>query len=212
MSSLVGRACYFGVGSSQSVRLLESQDDFVQLKTTQIMTVLLRYNLCPTVSGTNLTSFPAPSQHLYPLSSSDPSSAPSPPSSPAIVRTSAISLYNVWKPFSLARNAAKRSGQTRRLWEGKQPCLTSPFTVFILVHSLIDILKHNPNAQMSYQVGFCLWLLTFEQEVAEQIQKCVCLAHHDPNPSSQRRNAGGMTSCLCSQTSRKMQRKRRSSV
>lgn len=39
--------------------------------------------------------------------------------------------------------------------------------------SLIDILKHNPNAQMSYQVGFCLWLLTFEQEVAEQIQKCV---------------------------------------
>lgn len=26
---------------------------------------------------------------------------------------------------------------------------------------------------MSYQVGFCFWLLTFEQEVAEQIQKCV---------------------------------------
>lgn len=24
---------------------------------------------------------------------------------------------------------------------------------------------------MSYQVGFCLWLLTFEQEVAEQINK-----------------------------------------
>lgn len=36
---------------------------------------------------------------------------------------------------------------------------------------LVDILKHSPTPQMSYQVGFCLWLLTFEQEVAEQIQK-----------------------------------------
>jgi V-type H+-transporting ATPase subunit H len=28
---------------------------------------------------------------------------------------------------------------------------------------------------MSYQVGFCFWLLTFDQEIAEQINKYVQL-------------------------------------
>jgi hypothetical protein len=37
--------------------------------------------------------------------------------------------------------------------------------------SLIEILKHNPGPQMSYQAGFCFWLLTFETEIAEQINK-----------------------------------------
>jgi V-type H+-transporting ATPase subunit H len=32
-------------------------------------------------------------------------------------------------------------------------------------------LKHKPGPQMSYQVGLCLWLLSFEQEIAEQINK-----------------------------------------
>jgi V-type H+-transporting ATPase subunit H len=39
--------------------------------------------------------------------------------------------------------------------------------------SLVDILKHKPGPQMSYQVAFCLWLLSFEQDVAEQINKYV---------------------------------------
>ena len=37
----------------------------------------------------------------------------------------------------------------------------------------VEILKHSPGPQMSYQVAFCLWLLSFEQDVAEQINKCV---------------------------------------
>jgi hypothetical protein len=37
--------------------------------------------------------------------------------------------------------------------------------------SLVEIIKHNPGPQMSYQVGFCLWLLSFEQNIAEQINK-----------------------------------------
>lgn len=37
--------------------------------------------------------------------------------------------------------------------------------------SLVEILKHRPSPQMSYQVGFCLWLLSFEQRVSEQIDK-----------------------------------------
>ena len=48
---------------------------------------------------------------------------------------------------------------------------------YFRINSLVDILKHNPTPQMSYQVGFCLWLLTFEQEVSEQIQKCVLRIH-----------------------------------
>ncbi len=50
-----------------------------------------------------------------------------------------------------------------------------------IYHRLVDILKNNASPQMQYQVGFCFWLLTFEQEVSEQIQKCVaciCLTLH----------------------------------
>jgi hypothetical protein len=43
-------------------------------------------------------------------------------------------------------------------------------------HRLAEILKHNPGPQMSYQVGFCFWLLTFDQEIAEQINKYVILS------------------------------------
>ncbi|TEB36033.1 ATPase, V1 complex, subunit H [Coprinellus micaceus] len=40
-----------------------------------------------------------------------------------------------------------------------------------LIHALVDILKKNSGPQMNYQVGFCIWLLTFEQNIAEQINK-----------------------------------------
>lgn len=36
---------------------------------------------------------------------------------------------------------------------------------------LVEILKRNPGPQMSYQVAFCFWLLSFEQNIAEQINK-----------------------------------------
>ena len=101
------------------VRLLESQDDFVQLKTTQIMTVLLRYDLHLVNAGTHLTSHPAPSQHLYPPSSLDPSSTPSQLLSLATVRTNATLPCSVLKPSSLVRNAAELYGRTRPLWEGE---------------------------------------------------------------------------------------------
>jgi hypothetical protein len=38
---------------------------------------------------------------------------------------------------------------------------------------LVEILKSNNSPQMNYQVGFCFWLLTFETDVAEQINKYV---------------------------------------
>lgn len=39
----------------------------------------------------------------------------------------------------------------------------------------IDILKHNPGPQMCYQIGFCFWLLTFDQTICEEINKSVSL-------------------------------------
>ncbi|EAU88406.1 MSTP042 [Coprinopsis cinerea okayama7 len=40
-----------------------------------------------------------------------------------------------------------------------------------LVQALVDALKNNPGPQMSYQVGFCIWLLSFETNIAEEINK-----------------------------------------
>jgi len=41
----------------------------------------------------------------------------------------------------------------------------------ILLNGLVEMLESNATPQMCYQVGFCFWLLTFEQEVAEQINR-----------------------------------------
>lgn len=40
---------------------------------------------------------------------------------------------------------------------------------------LVEILKHKQGPQMCYQVAFCFWLLTFEQNIAEEINKFVLL-------------------------------------
>lgn len=46
-------------------------------------------------------------------------------------------------------------------------------TTDLMNYRLVQILKHKPGPQMSYQVAFCLWLLSFEQNVAERINQCV---------------------------------------
>ena len=45
------------------------------------------------------------------------------------------------------------------------------FFFFGRLGRLVEILKHRPSPQMSYQVSFCFWLLSFEQDVVEQINK-----------------------------------------
>ncbi|KAG6812765.1 hypothetical protein H0H92_000680 [Tricholoma furcatifolium] len=40
-----------------------------------------------------------------------------------------------------------------------------------IVAGFIEILKQKPGPQMSYQVAFCFWLLSFEQDVAEELNK-----------------------------------------
>ncbi|KAM5539127.1 hypothetical protein V8D89_007350 [Ganoderma adspersum] len=119
------------------LRILESQDDFVQLKATQILTVLL-----------SSEKSPLQPQQLQPF-------------------------LNTLSLFFVNSNSNKRDVAVQCL----EAVLSRPevrravWTNASLVAGLVDILKHNPAPQMSYQVGFCLWLLTFEQEVSEQIQK-----------------------------------------
>ena len=43
--------------------------------------------------------------------------------------------------------------------------------------SLVDIIKNKPGPQMCYQIAFCFWLLTFEQDIAEEINKFVLQLH-----------------------------------
>ncbi|KAJ3501757.1 hypothetical protein NLJ89_g9198 [Agrocybe chaxingu] len=40
-----------------------------------------------------------------------------------------------------------------------------------IISGFVEILKRVPGPQMSYQAAFCLWLLSFEQEIAEQLNK-----------------------------------------
>ncbi|KIO27114.1 hypothetical protein M407DRAFT_73717 [Tulasnella calospora MUT 4182] len=50
-------------------------------------------------------------------------------------------------------------------------CRAAAWTMPNVVDGLVTILESNPTPQMCYQVGFCFWLLTFEQDVAEQINR-----------------------------------------
>ncbi|EKM55742.1 uncharacterized protein PHACADRAFT_121574 [Phanerochaete carnosa HHB-10118-sp] len=119
------------------LRMLESQDDFVQLKATQILTVLLSAEpntippqyLQPFIGTlTSFISHPVPHKHDV-----------------------AVQCLEVILPRAEAR---------RVVW-------TSP----TIVAGFVDILRHNPGPQMCYQVGFCFWLLSFDQNIAEEINK-----------------------------------------
>ncbi|KAI0781207.1 ATPase V1 complex subunit H [Trametes elegans] len=119
------------------LRILDSQDDFVQLKATQILTVLL-----------SSEKSPLQPQQLHPF-----------------LNTLALFVVN---PSSNKRDIAV---QCLEAILPRPECRQAVWANASLVGGLVDTLRHNPTPQMSYQVGFCLWLLTFEQEVAEQIQK-----------------------------------------
>ncbi|KAI0079017.1 ATPase V1 complex subunit H [Panus rudis PR-1116 ss-1] len=119
------------------LRMLESQDDFVQMKSVQILTVLLSAEtkaLSPQRLQPFLNTLTSFISHALPHK-----------------RDIAVQCLEAILPRSEARKA---------VWN-------SP----ALITGLVDILKQNPGPQMSYQIGFCFWLLTFEQEIAEQINK-----------------------------------------
>ncbi|KIY43693.1 ATPase, V1 complex, subunit H [Fistulina hepatica ATCC 64428] len=119
------------------IRTLDTQDEFVQLKAAQILTVLL-------CSESKTLSFAQMQPFLQTLGSLIFSGSPN-------KRDVGVQCLE----DLLARPECRQA-----VWSNPK-----------IVSGLIDILKHKPGPQMSYQVVFCLWLLAFEQSVAEEINK-----------------------------------------
>ncbi|PPQ78181.1 hypothetical protein CVT25_015514 [Psilocybe cyanescens] len=119
------------------LRALEAQDEFVQLKTAQILTVLLSAE--PT---------PLQTQHLQPF-------------------------LTILSSFIQGSSSNKRdtSVQCLETLLSRQDCRQEVWRIPNIITGFMDILKRKPGPQMSYQVSFCLWLLSFEQNIAEQINK-----------------------------------------
>ncbi|CAA7267991.1 unnamed protein product [Cyclocybe aegerita] len=121
------------------LKSLEAQDEFVQLKSAQIITVLL-------------SAEPGPLRHqqLQPFLNTL-SSFIQGPNSTANKRDIAVQCLE---------SLLSRPDSRKTVW--RFPAIISGF---------VEILKRVPGPQMSYQAAFCLWLLSFEQEIAEQLNK-----------------------------------------
>ncbi|KAK7693170.1 hypothetical protein QCA50_002736 [Cerrena zonata] len=119
------------------LRMLEAQDDFVQIKSVQILTILL-----------SAEKTAIPQQRLQPF----------------LTTLAAFISHTQQHKQDIAVQCLEallpRSECRKAIWANPS-----------LIPGLVEILKQNPGPQMSYQVGFCFWLLTFEQEIAEQINK-----------------------------------------
>ncbi|KAF9557693.1 ATPase, V1 complex, subunit H [Agrocybe pediades] len=119
------------------LRALDAQDEFVQLKTAQILTVLL-----------SAETAPLRSEHLQPF-------------------------LNVLSSFIQGPSSNKRDIAVQCLESllSRPDCRQEVWRIPTIIAGFVDILKRNPGPQMSYQVSFSLWLLSFEQNIAEQINK-----------------------------------------
>lgn len=149
----------------------------MQLKVTQILTVLLRYVLLtalatPDTDPTLYSSEKSPlqSQQLQPFLNTLAQFVANNSTNKRDVAVQCLEAVlpraecrrAIWANASLVGGCVRLAGR-----DSKGDANSLAFG------RLVDILKHNASPQMSYQVGFCFWLLTFEQEVAEQIQKYV---------------------------------------
>ncbi|GAA6024941.1 hypothetical protein JCM10207_001439 [Rhodosporidiobolus poonsookiae] len=130
------------------LKLLDSQDDFVRLKSSVVASILLSSDPSPP-SDVVLKLL----SHLGALIRS--------PNEPDAQDVGVQCLESVLRVHR-AREAA---------WapEGEEAQAKGPK----LVEALVHMLQANPSPQMQYQLGFCVWLLTFDQTIAEQLN-----AHH----------------------------------
>jgi V-ATPase subunit H len=85
----------------------------------------------------------------------------------------AMSVYRRLKRFSHDQKSARRSGGCLLWYQGTSPSSMAIRTLISIPRSLVSILKSSSGPQMTYQVAFCLWLLTFETDVAQEINKFV---------------------------------------
>ncbi|KAG6329547.1 hypothetical protein ID866_9542 [Astraeus odoratus] len=119
------------------LRTLEAQDEFVQLKSVQILTILL-----------SAESTPLQHHHLQPF------------------LKALASLVQ-----SASANKRDAAVQCLEALLARPECRRAVWAIPGIIAGLVEILRHKPGPQMSYQVIFCLWLLSFQQDVAEQINK-----------------------------------------
>ena len=115
---------------------------------------------------------PAQSPPHWATTSSFPSYTPSRDSCRARRRINATSRFNALNLYFLDLKSGKRFGRTPASFLGTLRA-TSPFRLSQAhdAFSLVDIIKSKPGPQMSYQVGFCFWLLSFEQNIAQDLNK-----------------------------------------
>ncbi|KAF8803618.1 ATPase, V1 complex, subunit H [Phlegmacium glaucopus] len=119
------------------LRSLDVQDEFVQLKTAQILTVLLSAESTP-LRPHQIQAF------LTVLSAS--------------IQGSSTNKRDV--AVQCLESLLSRPDYRQEVWRFSG-----------IISGFVEILKRNPGPQMSYQVAFCIWLLSFEQNIAEQINK-----------------------------------------
>ncbi|PPQ63197.1 hypothetical protein CVT24_005742 [Panaeolus cyanescens] len=119
------------------LRCLESQDEFIQLKTAQILTVLM-----------SAESTPLNSQDLRPF-----------------LTTLATFIQG---PSANKRDIAVQCLESLLL---RPTCRREVWKTPGIINGLSEILKRNLGPQMSYQAAFCLWLLSFDAEIAANINK-----------------------------------------
>ncbi|KAH7909139.1 ATPase V1 complex subunit H [Hygrophoropsis aurantiaca] len=119
------------------IRTLEAQDDFIQLKSAQILTVLL-----------SSETTPLQHQHLQPF-------------------------LKVLATLIQGQSVNKRDIAVQCLESllARPECRRTVWSIPGITAGLVDILRQKPGPQMSYQVAFCLWLLSFEQNIAENINR-----------------------------------------
>ncbi|KAF8431786.1 armadillo-type protein [Boletus edulis BED1] len=125
------------------LRTLEAQDEFVQLKSAQILTILL-----------SSESTPLQHQHLQPFLK---------------VLASLVQ--------GQASNKREVAVQCLEALLARPDCRRAVWAIPGIIAGLVEILRQKPTPQMSYQVIFCLWLLTFEQDVAAQINQKFDIIH-----------------------------------
>ncbi|KAL1709975.1 armadillo-type protein [Schizophyllum commune] len=119
------------------LRTIDTQDEFVQLKAAQILTVLL----CAEPA-------PLPTNLLQPFLNT------------LATQITAGSVNRRDVAVQCLEALLARPDVRQAVW-----------SIPKIITGLVDILKNKPGPQMSYQVAFCFWLLTFEQNVAEEINK-----------------------------------------
>jgi len=118
-------------------RALDMQDEFMQLKASQILTVLLCAEPRPL----------APSQlHVFlgTLAS--------------MVQSSSPHKHDI-------------GVQCLEALLARPECRQAVWGISGIIAGFVEILKAKQGPQMYYQVAFCFWLLTFEQNIAEEINK-----------------------------------------